>query len=80
MEALKWVLFVAANIPVFLIVGYVVFGSWDEFSDAWEQFSRRFSPPSCTFPDAAIGAIVCSAVLGRSRNICPLVGVCLALD
>jgi hypothetical protein len=38
---LKLTLFFVANIPVYLIVGYAIFGSWGAFLDAWESWWNR---------------------------------------
>ena len=47
METLKWVLFLAANIPVYLIVGKIIFRSWDGFCETWDEYElNRFRLPN----------------------------------
>jgi hypothetical protein len=46
MQTLKWVLFLAANIPAYAIVGKIVFGNWDGLFETWRDASVSPDPPN----------------------------------
>ena len=73
METLKWIMFLAANIPVYLIVGEIVFGSWDDFSDAWKHSMRRDATPNWEKYKMMVYVLFVLACLGAEHHL--LVGI-----